>query len=181
MLFILRTVRDSQPEIRKSSKGRNIIYNRMFPCCQIDQILWQEKNNLETKGQQSPLWCLPLNIFWRYLINPFAGNESIQDLGLGGWKQHNLLFMCTDHRNYIRLAVSLCGVSWTAPDSGDLFLCLCHFVPGDSCGITAVCWHLQKWSSPHKHQESMIRSWINVKRKAKENYEFHWEVLLAKM
>lgn len=50
ILFILRTVRDSQPETWNSSKGRNTIYNRMFPCCQIDQILWQGKYNLETKG-----------------------------------------------------------------------------------------------------------------------------------
>jgi len=48
-------------------------------------------------------------------MNPFAGNESIQDMGLGGKKQHKLLFMYSDLRNYIRLTVSLCRMNQQQP------------------------------------------------------------------
>lgn len=51
-------------------------------------------------------------------MNPFAGNESIQDMGLRRENQHKLLFMYSDLKNDIRLTVSLCRMNQQSLISG---------------------------------------------------------------
>lgn len=58
-------------------------------------------------------------------MKPFAGNESVQDMGLGGKKQHKLLFMYSDLRTGIRLTASLCRTNQQQPLTSGIYSVTC--------------------------------------------------------